>query len=285
MSVQKEHVIITASDAKYGDFLIDNWLKSLVANVDLGNIDVFVLDYGLRGDQREELEKSGVVKVFPCIRDGHIVIIRFRDISNLLKNSSYKQVLTCDGGDIIFQKDIRPLFEKDTHTFRAACEDYALPLDTLVGFQKSIDPKIMPEIRRHTHNKRPVNAGVLVGPREKFIELCDFCYTYTINKEKFGSDQILINCFLYKNGFVELDRVYNFIVYSSESSFRIRDGVFLDDVGGVIPIVHNAGRFSFFRTIGNFGYGRGHNKIRFVRFYVLRMVGKLSAYRIFGQAT
>ncbi len=276
MVSEKEHVIITASDAKYGDFLIDNWLRSLVANVDLRNIDVLVLDYGLREDQREKLRKNVGVTVLPCVRDGHIVIIRFRDISNFLKNTSYKQVMTCDGGDIIFQKDISALFEMNTDTCRAACEDYALPLDKMVALQQSIGASVMPEVREYTRDRRLANAGVMLGPREKFIELCDFCYVHTANKQKFGSDQILVNAFLYKNGFTELDRSYNFIVYSTKSSFKIKDGVFLDETGAVIPIVHNAGRYAFWRTIGDFGYGKEHNTLRLVRFYLLRVLGMLS---------
>ena len=79
----KRNVIITASDEKYGNFLINHWLKSLKENTDLENIDVFVIDYGLSNAQKDSL-KSQDVKLYKGIRDGHIVVIRFRDIKNIL---------------------------------------------------------------------------------------------------------------------------------------------------------------------------------------------------------
>jgi len=47
------HLIATCSDARYGDFLLQHWLRSLQASVDLHDIDVAVLDYGLTPQQRQ----------------------------------------------------------------------------------------------------------------------------------------------------------------------------------------------------------------------------------------
>ena len=53
------HVMITSGDERYGDFLMDHWLVSLLDNVDLGNIDVYVIDFGLRKEQREVARVQG----------------------------------------------------------------------------------------------------------------------------------------------------------------------------------------------------------------------------------
>ena len=107
----KENVIITASDKKYGDFLIEHWYKSLKENCNLSNIYIFVIDYGLSVAQKYYL-KHNDISVFEGKRNGHVVIIRFREINTILSAYNYNQVLLCDSGDIIFQKDISPLLNK-----------------------------------------------------------------------------------------------------------------------------------------------------------------------------
>ncbi|HON14461.1 MAG TPA: hypothetical protein PK897_10070, partial [Treponema sp.] len=75
----KTNLIITASDKKYGDFLIEHWYASLRANTNLEHIDVAVLDYGLSVAQRFYLQSNGVI-VRSCERDGHVTSIRYRDM-------------------------------------------------------------------------------------------------------------------------------------------------------------------------------------------------------------
>jgi hypothetical protein len=47
----KNNSIITATDKKYGDFTIEYWYKSLKENVNLKNIDIAVIDYGMSENQ------------------------------------------------------------------------------------------------------------------------------------------------------------------------------------------------------------------------------------------
>jgi len=44
-----KNLFITCSDEKCANFIINHWLKSLKANVNLSNIDIVVIDYGLTG--------------------------------------------------------------------------------------------------------------------------------------------------------------------------------------------------------------------------------------------
>lgn len=270
----KSNVIITFSNAKHGDFLTDHWLHSLMVNVDLSDIDVVVLDYGLNKKQLEKLKRAKV-KIVKCECDGHITAVRFRDMADFLRKNNYDQVLSCDGGDVIFQTDISDIFEKDKDALRAACEGYRMPFEKLsLSLQKSITPAIAAEVKKYNGRMRKmINAGVIIGPRKKFIELCDFCYNNIAGK-KFGPDMVLVNYFLYKHNFVELDCRYNFILYTSRVPFVIKDGKFYDDSGKLIPIVHNAGWLSPIRAIASFGYGPKHNRIRLGRFYLLRTLIK-----------
>ena len=244
-------------------------------NVDLSDIDVVILDYGLNENQLEKLRKENV-EVIKCKCDGHITAIRFRDMVKFLEKHHYDQVMSCDGGDIIFQTDISNLFKENKNSLRAACEGYRMPFEILsLSLQKSISPSIAEEVKKYNVRMRKmINAGVLIGPRKRIIELCNFCYN-NITDKKFGPDMVLVNYFLYKNNFVELDSRYNFILYTSRIPFVIKDGKFYDNNGKLIPIVHNAGWLSPIRAIAFFGYGPNHNRIRLLRFYLLRTLIKL----------
>ena len=75
--------VVTASDRKYGDFLIEHWLRSLRENVRHDAIEIVVLDYGLSLAQRFYLEHHGVL-LRPGRRDGHVTVLRYRETRDLL---------------------------------------------------------------------------------------------------------------------------------------------------------------------------------------------------------
>src|SRR3989338_6029941 len=105
MNQKKKFVIIGSSDSKYGDFLINHWLKSLKDNLNTKIIEIVILDYGLTEKQKKELILQNV-KVIACKRDGHILNIRYSDMLSFLNKNKYEQVMACDSGDIIFNKEI-----------------------------------------------------------------------------------------------------------------------------------------------------------------------------------
>lgn len=271
----KKNVIITFCDARDGDFLAQHWLMSLLDNVDLTDIDIVVLDYGLTKEQLFQLNRTGLVQIVPCQKDGSIVVVRFRDMATFLSDTTYQQVMLCDGGDIIFQSDISMLYLQDADSFRAVCENYRRVFDEKVVFKNGIEKENREKIFKYLRDKRTINAGMIVSPRKKMIELSDFCYSHIGKKGEFGSDQLLVDYYLYKHGFVELDHTFNFTLFTAENNFSIRDGKFFDRNGDLISIVHNTGRFSFFRIIDNFGYGASYNKFKPFWFYFYRTVFKL----------
>ncbi len=218
----KRHVITTACDARYGDFLVCHWLRSLQENVNLSNIDVVVLDYGLSRQQSTELEKR-VVVCRPCRKDMHIVSARFRDLAELSREGQYDQMAIFDGGDIIFQADISPLFEQHQDRFRAATEPNCTGMlhHALLG-PGDIRPEYRQELFDYLRDRPVVNGGVIVGPARLYSELYSELNRLAAGLTHFGTDQLVVSWFMYRHDFVPLDERYNFILISTQSDFRVR---------------------------------------------------------------
>ena len=256
----KPFAIVTASDRKYGDFLIEHWLRSLRENVRLDGIEIIVLDYGLSLAQQFYLQHDGVL-LRPGQRDGHVTVLRYRETRDLLIERPYEQVCLCDSGGIIFQDDIAPLFERSPDTYRAVCEDYK-PIFSFFIKDNFFRPEDKSRIADSFIKNRMINGGFIIAPRIRVLELCDACLGMIGNKGQFGPDQLVVNYLLHQQGFTELERRYNFVVATSAEPPRIEQGQFLDRDGRRIAVVHNAGNYRFLRPIDNFGYGPGHNVLK-----------------------
>ncbi|MEI6850251.1 MAG: glycosyl transferase family 8 [archaeon] len=266
--MQKKFVIITSSDSKYGDFLADHWLKSLKVNLDTDLVDIVVLDYGLTSSQKNKLRKD--VKIVKCVRDGHLVNIRFRDMLNFLKKSKYEQIISSDGGDIIFQKDITSVFYDHPSEFRIVAEGIQIPNHETSIFSSPFDRTFTKQIMAITKGKKTLNCGFIVAPVGKFKALCNFVLDKVNNLDLFGPDQVAMNYFLYKNGFHELSEDYNFIIATAKKRFSIKNGVFLNELGKPIAVVHNTGGKDRWRPVSNFGYGSDRNRLKFFVYHWLR---------------
>jgi hypothetical protein len=270
-------VIYTASDKKYGDFLIEHWLASLRATTDLSQIDVRVLDFGLSLAQRTYLEHEGV-GLCRCRKDGHVAVIRFRELARDLSQMSYEGVLACDGGDIIFQDDVSQLFKQNPLSFRAVTEDLKSGFDFFLS-EDFFSRSRLKEIRSVISTKPQINAGFLLGPREDFLELCQTVEAFIHNKTRFGPDQLVVNYFLHKRGFVDLGSAYNFVIATAKENFEIIDGVFIAKSSGKpIPVVHNAGNWKFLRPIENFGFGPSFNHLKPDVMATLRLLHHSTAF-------
>jgi hypothetical protein len=270
MSTFNPFVIVTGCDAKYGDFLIEHWLRSLQENVDLRKIDVVVLDYGLSDGQRATLRERNV-RCLLCQKDGHVCNLRYRDIVRLLDETEYEQVLSVDAGDVIFQANVSHLFEFEQEHFRAVAEEFRTPF-----FEAVLDLSEVREEHRQTmldylHGKPMLNTGVLLGPANKYREFWREFQRYCQGFACYGVDQFIFNYYAYSRGvFRSLAMRYNFVLVTAQRSFRIRQGVFYDESGGVIPIVHNAGNKDWIRSIERFGYGPNRNHRKTVSPIVVR---------------
>jgi hypothetical protein len=270
-----KNAIFTCSDANCGDFLINHWLKSLKDNIDLSNIDVVIIDYGLTRKQVSQLKDVGVI-VYKCVKDGFPNSIKFRDINNFLSSHKYDQVLTCDGGDIIFQEDINHIFLKNNSEFRAVCEEVHFPYEKFF-VNGCFSKENVKKIKRMIKGKKMINMGILVAPYGLFKLLCD--EFNNLNKFKIWmADQMAVNYIFYKHGFKQLDEKYNFVIGSTKSDFFIKGGVFYKNNGEKINVVHHTGNSNvIFRRIENFGYGR-KNKLKKSNLHGWKMFSKAVAH-------
>lgn len=263
-----KNIIITASNAKTGDFVIDHWLKSLKDNIKMDNLDVLVIDYGLSSSQKKVLEEKGAI-VMEGLKKYHIVNKRFFDAARFLKKHEYNQVLFIDSGDVIFQGDFTSVFNTNSDSFRVA------PLGKRILFYKwfvfnHFEREVKREIWKVIRNRPVINAGVIFAPAKKFIELCDDMEHLIRDKEEFGPDQIIVNYHLYNDSVKFIDSKYNFMMSTAYAGFKLKDGVFYKLSGEKIVIVHNAGQMDFFRPIYNFGYGKSFNQVKHVIYFLKR---------------
>ena len=126
------------------------------------------------------------------------------------------------------------------------------------------------------HGIKLLNAGVLCAPIDKMLYLCDFILSHVTDiRHSFGNDQILLGYLLYTRGFHSLDSKYNFVLYTNTGGFTIKEGVFYDGKGALIPVVHNTGRAHFFRAVSHFGYGHDRNVLKKGRYHVVRAAIKI----------
>lgn len=263
-----KNAIITAANAKVGDFVINHWLASLADTNDLRKTDVIIIDYGLTETQISALRKKKAI-VLPGTKQYHIVNKRFFDAASYLKTRSYDQVLFVDSGDVIFQGDISKVFDTHPDCFRV------VPLGKRILFYKwfifnHFEEEVKREIWRVIRNKPVINAGVIFAPAKKFIELCDRMQSLIRDKEEFGPDQIVVNYHIYNDSFKFIDAKYNFMMSTAYAGFRIKKGMFYKLSGEKIVIVHNAGQMDVFRPIYNFGYGTNYNQIKHVMYFLKR---------------
>ncbi|PLV60457.1 hypothetical protein [Thermotoga sp. KOL6] len=262
------HLIATAGNGRIENFLKNDWYKSLKENVDLSKTDVLVIDYGLNS------VPEGVIVFKAVERDGLINNTRFLNLALFLEeHPEYDQILFCDGGDVIFQKDISHLFEEHRDSFRAVIERLSPPIDLLVKEEDLIDGE---EIKSFLSKKRLFNVGVILAPRDGFLKLAAEMKKRLRNMNVWGGDTVIGNYVIYKNRHVVLPPKYNFIPSTARERFYVKNSKFYLWNGELIPIVHNAGRYKVLRPIVNFGYGEGKNKINRINVWLFKVLFSLA---------
>jgi len=272
----KPFVIITACNAKYGDFLTQHWFKSVLQHTDRELVDIAVLDYGLTARQKKLITAEKAI-VVPCVANGHIVNIRYRDMYQFLLKNPYTQVLACDGGDMIFQVNITHLFREHTQEFRCVVEGYLAPQMLMLMRNHPVTKETASEVIRNASTRPMINGGLVIAPRKKFLQLCTYIQKHVIDLAMFGPDQFLLNVYLVKKGFFDLGYRYNFLPTMFKERFSIKEGVFIDKRKKPIAIVHNAsGSYDFFRVIRDFGFGKNRNKIRYLPLTISRIVNPIT---------
>lgn len=266
-----QHLIVTASDALCGDFLVDHWYESLRENVRLDGVEIVVLDYGLEEPQRARMAAAGL-EVRPCRRDGHVTNIRYRDAAAVLREREYGCVLMVDSGDVIFQDDIRHLFDAPMERIRAVCDERKYSLHAVLPILDDFLPDQRQRISELLADRPQINGGFVLGPAAAFLRLWEEFQSLTRSLGQFAADQVLLNYCLHREGFEELPSRYNFVLVAATSAFTVREGKFFDAAGRLIPVVHNAGHTAFFRRVSRFGYGAERNVVKLSSHIAVRVL-------------
>jgi len=251
----KKNAIITAINADTEPFFLKHWLPSLLQTNDTHNLDIIILSYGISPDAIRIMKQNGCIYV-PCTQNGHVVNIRLRDASRFLAQHrhTYNQVMHIDGGDIIFQADISPVFSMHPASVRIASQHMPIHILYLIT-RASFDTRMYPLLFRTVYGKPVLNAGVIVAPTDKFISLFSEAYSLIINTTRFLPDQMAINYVLYRDGYTLLPDRYNYMKTFSLLPVQVRHGTVYARGVSRVPIVHNCGWKQILRPFKRFGYG------------------------------
>mgnify|MGYP006300033309 CR=1 FL=1 len=182
--------------------------------------------------------------------------------------------MSADGGDIIFQRDISHLFYENKNKFRA-CYDELNEVLNKIPIKKFFKKKYVKDIKNKLKKRKMINAGLFLGPCNKFKAICKEIIEMIKDKNFYGPDQIALDYLFDKEGFVKLKNKYNFVITTSKRKFYISEGKFYFENDELIPVVHNAGGIKALRSIKNFGYGPDHNKLKKKTYLLIRKTHKV----------
>ncbi|MDD3263742.1 MAG: hypothetical protein PHT94_02500 [Candidatus Nanoarchaeia archaeon] len=307
---QKTHAIITSTNLRDVDFVINHWYKSIKENVNLKNIDIVLVGLDLSKEKIDEARKTGL-KVYSYNLNGrNVVMNRFKGIIQFLKENNYENIIITDGGDVLFLDDVSSFLEEKKKKIQVVREYYRNFFFHSLINENNFSKENTEKIKKMISEKKVINIGVLVGNSKKIVELLENMYKF-VKKESFGPDQVIINYLLYKNGFEEIDELYNFIPNVTKRNIKSKNSIFLLNNKKVkyketnkqtqikqkketikektnnktnkkieiekIKIIHNAGGLKFFRVIKDFGYNNSKNKINKLQYLVVRFFFKISS--------
>ncbi|MCW8965168.1 MAG: glycosyl transferase family 8, partial [Candidatus Pacearchaeota archaeon] len=75
-------------------------------------------------------------------------------------------------------------------------------------------------------SNKTINAGFLLGPGKKMKSLCGKMLSLLKTYKKFGPDQIVVNYVLHEEGFIPLEKGYNFVISTAREFIEIKNGIF-----------------------------------------------------------
>jgi hypothetical protein len=252
------NILYAHCKAGKGDILIKDWLRSVKLHINLTGIKIVVIDFGLNEQQREQLRKEDV-QLWSDTPGGRTPNIQYREIAKFLATRpDIDQVVYSDCGDLIFQDDITPLLKYKTLMMKAVVEqEFNLALHGLTLGFGDVRPEWLADIRNTIRKLPTENCGFVVGPREKIASIWETYQTFCHGVDLHGTDQLIINYILRRDGSVELDRISNYVTFINGQRSQYDAEGFLCNRDGRIPVAHNAGRYDSVRSIKGFGYRSG----------------------------
>lgn len=265
-------------------------MPSLRATTDLTQLEIVVIDMGLRSDQREILAQQ--TKVITCELQTHPTAARFATIEQYLRMSKHQVAMLIDGGDILFQSDILPAFKLVTDRVLAAqCVSRGLFYEWFLPNCFSLATAM--ELYRLISLKPAYSAGVIVGKRDLLIDLLSGMNQYLEKAHHYGADQIVMNYVGHRDNLIaDLPATYNFSSLTGWEQFAVKKGKVYDAEKRLIAIVHNAGRIPLMRVFGGVGYLQKNATLNYAGLWIRRifspgimllawLLGKINT-RLFG---
>ena len=278
-----KYAIISAINWAHADYFIEHWLPSLHATTNLSQIEIVVIDMGLRPNQQATLKKH--VTIVPCEVKTHPTAARFFTIEQYLQAHNYQKALLIDGGDIFFQSDISAIFNlKGDKVYAAQCVSRGL-------FYEWFLPSCFPlstalELYRLVSLKPAYSAGVMVGERKALLKLLAGMNAYLQAVHHYGADQIVMNYVGHKQALLaDLPQTFNFSSLTGWEQFTVMKGKVYDSRQQLVTVVHNAGRIPLMRVFGTMGYRQHNASLNYAGLWIRRIFspGTLLAAWLLGK--
>lgn len=264
-----KYAIISAINSAHADYFIKHWLPSLRSTTNLKQIEVVVIDMGLRASQLAALKK--LVKIVPCKVKTHPTAARFFTIEQYLRTQAYQKVVLIDGGDIFFQADFSPIFAvKGDKVYAAQCVSRGLFYEWFIPSCFSFTTAV--ELYKVVSRWPAYSAGVLVGERRVLLKMLLEMNSYLQAAQHYGADQIVMNYVGHKHQLLaDLPQTFNFSSLTGWEQFTVKNGKVYDSAHRLVTVVHNAGRIPLMRVFGTMGYQQRNATLNYAGLWVRRI--------------
>lgn len=246
---QENTMIITYIDENYEENLEFDFLESLRKRAKYKG-KILVMDYGLSEDIVKKLSKQYDVIFERCKKDLAVFSQRYRDIPKAIEKycNNIKSIMLIDGGDIWFQKDIMPIFERTQNKVGCVAEEIVIGIDEWTAkCMANLSTNIQSIIMLKCHGTHVKNSGMIAGPKEKIHKLIKDIYKDICNSgiEYFGIDQIMFNyefAMLKEDEKIVLDNQFNYVLVTNKEGYYISDNnIYKKNDDTLVAVVHNAG--------------------------------------------
>ncbi len=250
----KTAVITYIDDSLLENFLCD-FLPTLRNSANYSG-KIFVLYYGKQKETAEIAGKKFDAEFILKEKKMKVSNQRNQDIVDLLGEMPVEitNVMCVDGGDIWFQDPIEKIFKHTKTGFGFVEEDEKADQ----GFNQECIKKIKDRhIRKNFLNVarsfKTANSGMIAGEKNKVKEVLQKVadLTEAVSQDFFALDQAVFNYVIRTSGgSCVLPQRFNFTLATKQNQFEVQEGIFYDQKGQKICVVHNCGGYfgRFFRN-------------------------------------
>lgn len=217
------------------DNIFNDWLPSLLKNGKYDG-DILLIDYGDFGEEKvpENVKIVKTQKVYKCIPSD-----RIRAFYEALKDiwQNYDVILITDGGDVLFQLPLQPLFDLAAEKICYVKENLTFIHWIMFKWTSIVDKKVWDVLG----NEKIINAGMFIGPSKMIFETTKFITEGLAYASHFGAEQVLLNALIYYYKTFPSQEVDNTWNYDGRLNHYTKNGKFLNDKYSVVAIFHNIG--------------------------------------------